>query len=263
MITKTDAMVLKSMRYRDSSKIVTFYTRRYGKIKAIAKGARDTKSKFGAALEPMTLSSLVLYKKEQRDLQLVSHCDIVKQYKRIHAEMARMSVALSALELVNQLTHDEEENLPLFSLLVNTFDTLEQAEMKFESLLYAFEIRIAALFGFALHLEKCISCGREVQIDTESVSLMFDMAKGGISCPICSAARGTSGVGGHSQHRLNAQTVAVLRQLSSLEFENIPTLQYLAAVGNELNETLRLYLQYHVEGLKPLKSAKVFQKLLV
>ena len=71
MIVKTDAIVLKSMRFRETSKIVTFYTRRYGKIAAVAKGARETKNKFGAALEPMTGVNLVFYKKEQRDLQLV------------------------------------------------------------------------------------------------------------------------------------------------------------------------------------------------
>ena len=72
MITKSEAIVLKSMDFRDSSKIVTFYTRSFGKLKGIAKGARQMKSKFGAALEPITRVSLVLYKKEHRDLQLIS-----------------------------------------------------------------------------------------------------------------------------------------------------------------------------------------------
>jgi DNA repair protein RecO (recombination protein O) len=78
MITKTEAVVLKSMNYRDSSKIVTFYTRGFGKVKCIAKGARQMKSKFGAGLEPITNVSLVLYKKEHRELQLVSQCDAIK-----------------------------------------------------------------------------------------------------------------------------------------------------------------------------------------
>jgi DNA repair protein RecO (recombination protein O) len=163
MITKTDAVVLKSMRYRDTSRIVTFYTRKYGKLKAIAKGARDAKSKFGASLEPMTLSSLVLYKKEQRELQFISQCDIVRQYKRIHSDIGRMAVALSVIELVNQLTQDEEENLTLFSLLVKTLDTLEKSERMFESLFYAFEIRVAGIFGFGMHLEKCVSCGKRLE----------------------------------------------------------------------------------------------------
>ena len=265
MITKTDAIVLKSMRYRETSRIVTFYTRRYGKLKAIAKGARDLKSKFGASLEPMTLSSLVLYKKEQRELQFISQCDIVRQYKRIHSEIGRMAVALSVVELVNQLTHDEEENLALFSLLVKTLDTLEKSEKMFESLFYAFEIRLASLFGFGLHLDKCVSCGKRLEFNGVSTHVMMDIGKGGIFCPACSASSGRplgrSGTGGDSKYRIGAETAGVLKLLLHLELDNIQNLEYSTEVGNELGETLRLYLQYHIEGLKPLKSAKVFQKM--
>ncbi|MCI0706817.1 MAG: DNA repair protein RecO [Ignavibacteriae bacterium] len=263
MIEKTDAIVLKSMRYRDTSKIVTFYTRRYGKIKAIAKGARDSKSKFGAALEPMTLSSLVIYKKEQRELQLVSQCDIVKPYKRIHSEMERMAVALSIVELINQLTHDEEENLALFLLLVKTLDCLEKSERMFESHFFAFEIRLALLFGFALHLENCISCGRKLELNGAKTAYILDLSKGGIYCPTCSATAGKLGAQGHSQYRLRAEAAQSLKLLHHLDMDNIQNLEYTTEAGNELNETLRLYLQYHIEGLKPLKAAKVFQSLHV
>jgi DNA repair protein RecO (recombination protein O) len=162
MITKTDAIVLKTMKFRDTSKIVTFYTRQYGKLKGVAKGARQMKSKFGASLEPMTRVSLVLYRKEHRDLQLVSQCDIVNYYKRIHSEIERMSVALSILDLVNQLTHDEEENGELFRLLVETFDQLERAAKNHANLFYAFEIRLAGLFGFSPDLEVCGRCRKPI-----------------------------------------------------------------------------------------------------
>jgi DNA repair protein RecO (recombination protein O) len=117
MITRTDAVVLKSMKYRDSSKIVTFYSRRFGKVQGIAKGARQMKSKFGAALEPLSAVSLILYKKDHRELQLISQCDTLKTYKNIHSELERLAVGLSIIELLNQLTREEEGNDALYTLL--------------------------------------------------------------------------------------------------------------------------------------------------
>ena len=262
MITKTDALVLKSMRYRDTSKIVTFYTRRYGKLKAIAKGARDSKSKFGASLEPMTLSSLVLYKKEYRELQLISQCDIVKPYKRLHSEMARMAVGLSVLELVNQLTHDEEENLALFSLLGDTFDTLELTEGNCTNLLYAFELRFAALFGFGLHLERCLKCKNALTVYGTGSTVIFDIAKGGLHCQDCANERGRGDVQSGSRYRVSVQSAALLNQFLHAPLEKISSLKSPEATGNELDKVLRLYLQYHFEDWKPLKSAKVFEKVM-
>ncbi|MGH2569122.1 MAG: DNA repair protein RecO [Bacteroidota bacterium] len=261
MITKTDALVLKSMRYRDTSKIVTFYTRRYGKIKAIAKGARDLKSKFGAALEPMTLGSLLLYKKEHRELQLVSQCDIVRPYKNIHTEMDRMAVGLSILELVNLVTHDEEENPSLFSLLVDTFESLEKAERNFEVFFYAFELRLAALFGFSLSFQQCIICSKPLEYGEDAFALLFDIGKGGLYCPECVTRLGSAVLRSRSKTRLTAQTATIIERLLHDSFESIVTIDCRPSIGNELDETIRLYLQYHFEELKPLKTRAVFQKL--
>lgn len=251
---------MKSMRYRDSSKIVTFYTRRYGKIKGIAKGARDTKSKFGASLEPMTLASLVLYKKEQRDLQLISQCDIVQPYKRIHAEMERMSIALSILELMNQVTHDEEENVPLFSLLVETFDNLESAEKNFQNFFFAFELRMAAFFGFAPALQKCAACGKPIEFD-DSASFLFDLNKGGFYGQECALKFDGNMLRQGLKIRISALTAKVLERLLHADLPSVSALNDKPVIWNELDETLRLYLQYHFEELKPLKTREVFQQL--
>ena len=64
MIAKTEAVVLRSMKYRETSRIVSFYTKQFGKISGIVKGARSPKNAFGSALQPMSHVSLVLYKKD-------------------------------------------------------------------------------------------------------------------------------------------------------------------------------------------------------
>lgn len=260
MITKTDAIVLKSTRYRDTSKIVTLYSFRFGRIKGIAKGARDVKSKFGAALEPMTLVSVVLYKKEHRDLQLISQCDIVRQFKRIHTDMDRMAVALSILEIVQQVTRDEEENVPLYSLIVDTLEAIERVERNFENLFHAFEIRFALLFGYALSFEKCLKCRKSIEFDIFTSPFLFDLAKGGLWCQACVRSHEQRELVSSSKIPLSAQAAKILEWLSHTPLESVSTLNY-NTVGNEVGEALRLYLRYHVDGIKPLKSRDVFQKM--
>lgn len=278
MIVKTDAIVLKSMRYRETSKIVTFYSRRYGKLAAIAKGAREIKSKFGASLEPMTAVSLVIYKKEHRDLQLISQCDILKPYKKIHGEMGRMSAAMAMLELVNQLTHDEEEKPALYVLLEESLDGLESAAKNFQNLFFAFEFRLCGVFGFAPALGPCLRCGRDVFSGPENV-VTFQLDKGGLLCASCTAAmklrtNGAVATGpfvhkGNDTHgrppvfvTLHSITARIMQKLFDAKLDTVAVLEYAEKVGNELDETLRSYLRYHFEDLKPLRSTAVFEKIV-
>jgi len=280
MITKTEAVVLKSMNYRDSSKIVTFYTRRFGKVKCIAKGARQMKSRFGAGLEPITNVSLVLYKKEHRDLQLVSQCDAIKTYKSIHSDLERMAVALSVLELVNQLVHEEEGNDALYLLLVETLDEIERAKRNFVNLFFAFEIRCASLFGFSPGLGACSACGRsldEIGIDGMAV---FQLSKGSVLCGRCVASANThtndplrarkaalqARKQPHSEEgnvRVSIGTLKALQRLLTARLDSVSSLELTVAAGNEIDGTLRLYMRQHFEDLKPIKSLDILKKFSV
>ena len=276
MITKTDAVVLKSMNYRDSSKIVTFYTRRFGKIKCLAKGARELKSKFGAGLQPITEVSLVLYKKEHRELQLVTQCDAIKTYKHVHSELERMAVALAVLELVNQLVHDEEENGALYDLLIETLDEIECAKKNVLNLWLAFEIRCASIFGFSPDLESCSGCGRSLDdVGTDGLAV-FQLSKGSVICANCGrqatvvnpntpgrfkrslgTAIGASEEDGNT--RVSIGTLKVLHRILTARLDSVTAIELPAPARNEIDGTLRLYLRQHFEDLKPIKSLEILR----
>jgi len=258
MIVRTDAVVLKSMRFRDTSKIVTFYTRKFGKLAAVAKGARETKNKFGAALEPMTEVHLVLYKKAQRELQLVSQCDIVRPFKNIHAGMERMQTALSVLELLHQLTHDEEENPAVYALLTDTLEAIDRAERNFHNYLYAFELRFSTLFGFRPVFERCFVCGRAIARENPRITFRID--RGGLLCSECADRRSGDRPAGLSAS-IGSPTARILQRLLTARLESLSTLAYEGSVWNEVDETLRSYLRYHFEDWRPLKSAEVFRAM--
>jgi DNA repair protein RecO (recombination protein O) len=275
MITRTDAVVLKSMKYRDSSKIVTFYSRRFGKVKGIAKGARQMKSKFGAALEPLSTVSLILYKKEQRELQLISQCDLLKSYKNIHSELERMAVGLSIIELLNQLTHDEEGNDALYTLLVDSLDALERTQKHFMNLFLAFEIRCASLLGFRPSLEACKVCGRKLDDLVSDDSAVFQSGKGAILCSRCwqpgtvlkngTLTAGRTGASGtftdEGNMRVSIGVLKGLQRLLNAPLVSMGLLDLGSALGNEIDGTLRLYLRQHFEDLKPIKSFNMLKMI--
>ncbi len=263
MIVKTDAIVLKSRRYRDTSKLVTLYTRTYGKLKGIAKGARETKSKFGGSLEPVVVATVVLYRKDHRELQLISQSDLVKPYRNIHEKMDRLAVGLAMAELVDQLTHDEEENVRLFDLMEKSFDTLDTSEGNHRALLLMFELRLAGIFGFALSLHCCVRCGREVDGEEGEGQWVLELSKGGLLCYQCGDGLQQRARRKEGMFLVGAREVRILERLLLGRIESIPALMIDERTGNVMAELTRLYLCHHFEQFRPLKSEAVFHQMSI
>jgi DNA repair protein RecO (recombination protein O) len=247
-IVKTDAVVLKAIRYRESSKILTAYTRQYGKMSGIVKGALRSKGGYGAALEPMALVSLVVYKKEGREVQTVAQCDLLRSHRRVYEDLDRMEVGMAMIELVDMVSQAEEENTALFELLTGSLSALDAAERNHFTILYHFEFHLAGVLGFRPSFGGCLACGApEV--------FAFDVPKGGMLCRKCTSAPGEKVI-------LSAEGLEALRWLG-----RPPSLEELA--GRSLTTELRrglehflwTYLRYHVTGMRALKSRRVFSRI--
>lgn len=262
MLVKTEAIVLKSMKYRDTSKIVTFFSKEYGKIRGIAKGARTAKNKFGSALEPLSHSMLVFYKKEHQDLHLISQCDSYRVFKNLTSDLDRMAVALSILELTDQLTHHEERSPVLYPLIFETLKTLDASVKNYSSYLLAFEIRLAGLFGYAMNFETCGNCGKPLVVEQEGKNIVFQIVHGSFLCRKCSQATHSASTDLLDERTIwvSAPEVQILRRLLNAKFPSLSSLEYDVSTGNKIGELLRLYLKYHFDGLKPLKSTIYLQK---
>jgi DNA repair protein RecO (recombination protein O) len=251
------------MKYRDTSKIVTFYSKEYGKLKGIAKGARTAKNKFGSALEPLSHSMLLIYRKEHRDLHLISQCDSIDSFRNLTEDLDRMSTGLSVLELIDQVTHHEERTPAIFNLLVETLSALNASTKNYETYLQAFQLRLAALFGYAPNFDTCGQCGKPILISNGEKQVEFQIVRGAIFCNACCAPN-DSMVHGSDQSiaftTLTVQGLQIVRRLVHAQLLSLSNLEYDARIGNEIHELLRLYLRYHFDGLKPLKSAEFFQR---
>jgi DNA repair protein RecO (recombination protein O) len=263
MLVKTEVIVLRSMKYRDTSKIITFYSKEYGKFKGIAKGARSPKNKFGSALEPLSHSVLLLYKKEHRDLHLISQCDSVEPFRRISEELDRMYIGLSILELIDQVTHHEERSPAIFQLLIETLAALDASSKNYEMYLQAFQLRLAVLFGYAPNFETCGECGKPVLLGATEKQVVFQIVRGAVFCNECCAPhRSPAGLDDpdNSFLILSIQGLQLVRHHLSASLSLLSTFIYDEHVRNEIGELIRLYLRYHFDGFKPLKSLEFFQQ---
>jgi DNA repair protein RecO len=256
-IIKTEAVVLRAMKYRESSKIVTLYTRDHGKISTIVKGARQVKSKYGSSLEPMSYVSVVFYDKVGRDLQLLTQSDVISTFRHLYEDLEKMSAGMTMIELLNIIAHEQEENIPLFTLLVDSLKTLNVAEKNSNNIVYAFEIHLAEILGFHPTFSCCFSCGKSTEkILQEHADVYFHLSKGGLLCDGCSSISG--------QKVLLSKTVlTVLDRIASCSVDDeLTTIKIDTVSRNEIENFLWNYLRFHVSGMRVLKSGKVFSKII-
>jgi len=252
MIVSTDAIILRSMKYGETSKIVTLYSKKYGKIKVIAKGARSAKSRFGASLEPMTHSSIIIYKKEQRELHVLSKCEMSRPFLKLEGNGDKLAVGLALVELVNLVMHDEEENLPMFALLVEALQAVDQASRNLLNIFFAFEIRMLEIFGYGLSLHDCSRCGRSVVEEDEAGGVYLLLAVGSVMCSDCHSATSAGGI------KASKGIVQALFRMQSLPMNSLDSLEIASPLKDEILALLHTYLKYHIAGVRTLKSLSLF-----
>ncbi|UCD57172.1 MAG: DNA repair protein RecO, partial [Candidatus Hydrogenedentota bacterium] len=124
-VEKSEAIVLHTYNLTESSKIVVLLTPLKGKVRAVGKGVRRAKSKFGSALEPITHIEVQIHFKEGRELQTLSQAETRESFPSIRSDLSRLGLALVMCELMEQFVQENEESSRPFVLLLLSLKTLE------------------------------------------------------------------------------------------------------------------------------------------
>ncbi len=179
-IVKTKGIVLKKINFGDSSTIVTLFTERFGKLSAIKKGARSSKSGAGNLLDVLNYLEIVIYKKETRDVQLVSQISLIKHFNNIKADLEKFKYSLAIIELLEHFIKEEESNELLFKGTVRIFELIEQKNSLPFLLFVKYLIFFMKEIGYEMNLKVCSYCNKE--ISNESVGYNFEA---GTVCNSC------------------------------------------------------------------------------
>jgi DNA repair protein RecO (recombination protein O) len=175
----TEAIVLRSIRLREADRVVHLYTNARGRIGAVAKGVRRTRSRFGGRLEPFFRLNLVLYE-GRGELHTVTQAETVESYRGLRERGASLSAAVGACESVLRLFHDGESNSGAYNLLCRELQLLDaEPEAAGAANLLAFRLKLLLAAGFLPELETCANCG------AGSPLASFSAAAGGVLCGDC------------------------------------------------------------------------------
>jgi DNA repair protein RecO (recombination protein O) len=178
-------VVLRTYRLGEADRIIVFLTRGHGKVRAVAKGVRKTKSRFGARLEPMSHVALQLY--EGRELDIVTQAESVDHFRVIRDDLDRIARASAMLEAADQMALEREPNPRLYQMLLGALRAL--AGHNGPLVVPGFFWKLLALEGFGPVVDRCVACG---VVPPERELVAFDVDGGGTLCAACRRGRAVS-----------------------------------------------------------------------
>jgi DNA repair protein RecO (recombination protein O) len=182
---KTEAVVLRSFRLGEADRVLHLYTRERGRIGAVAKGIRKTKSRFGARLEPLSQVELLLHQ-GGGELQTVTGVDLVHSHRAAREDTYRLGVGLVGLEAMLRLFTEQEGNPRAFEALTRFLDALDELEPRaaraaVDPLALSFQLKLLWLSGYLPHLTSCAECGAETGLAG------YSPRAGGAVCQNCAS----------------------------------------------------------------------------
>lgn len=226
----TIAIVLRTIEFSETSLIVTLLTRDFGKVAAMAKGARRPKGPFEGSLDLLGVCRVVVLRKSSDVLDLLTEAKLLRRFRGAEKSLERLYGGYHVAEMLRLLTDDHDPHPELYDLAIQTLEQIDGSGDVASSLAY-FDLQSLRLLGHAPGTDQCTGCGGEVVPEPR---VTFALLTGGILCRSC-----------RPKHR---QTIAVrtevLEELKRLTSSDtfLPT-QIPQALYGELRAVLNRYIQ--------------------
>ena len=179
---KADALVLRVVDFSETSAVVTLFTREFGKISGLAKGARRPKGPFESALDLLSRVRLVFLRKSSEALDLLTEAKLERRFRSTSRELSYLYGAYYVAELINDLTHDGDPHPDLFDLAIDTLDRLGAAQQAAGIIILRFELTALRMLGHLPSLRDCVECGKPVSGERRTA---FGLVSGGVLCESC------------------------------------------------------------------------------
>ncbi len=239
------ALVLRKTKLGEADFILTMMASDGRQVRAVAKGARNPRSRIGGRVEPLSVLDLLLH--SGRNLETISEAQMVASHDRIRRNLDRVSAAGAVADLLDKISVEGQGEPQLFEMSCVTLDVMEVAPPEsMRLLLAAFLLKALAMHGYRPTLEGCASCGREPEGD-----VVFSPRSGGVLCAGCAPQDPTA-------RHLSADSLAVMRALLRSRMADVPAL----GVPDDLCEdVLRLvvaYVGWHVPA--KLKALELYMR---
>ncbi len=226
----SEAVVLRTVDFKEADKIVTFLTPGHGRLSGLARGAKRLRSRFGASLEVLTHGRLVYFDRQGKNLIGINHFDVLRSFQGIREDLMQSASCQYLAELAMRFVPEREAAPECFALLLGALGQMEAVKDP-EALLRIYEIQFLGLLGYAPRLDACVQCGRK------AAAYGFSSKQGGLVCGSCgSALKDVASV--------SRGVIHFWRKASDLAVNRIGRIGLDGRLNGELKQILHRYLLY-------------------
>jgi DNA repair protein RecO (recombination protein O) len=178
---KASAIVIRTVEFSETSLVVTLFTREFGKLGALAKGARRLKGPFESALDLLALCRIVFLHKSSDALDLLTEAKLLRRFRPVGHDLSGLYAGYYVAELLGELTDEDDPHPELFDLADETLAALSAGEPVGKRIV-RFELGALRLLGHMPSLDACVECGTPV---APAGRVAFGQLDGGVLCPAC------------------------------------------------------------------------------
>lgn len=230
---RVEAIVLKHSDFGEADRFLALYTRERGKLRAIAKGVRKTKSRKAGHLEPFTRTSVQLA--AGRDLFIVSQAEAIDSYMKLREELALVGYASYCMEMLDKFTYEDEENRAVYRLTKDTLMRLNRGDEAELAVRY-FEMQLLDLLGFRPELQKCVVSGAVIQPEDQ----YFSAKLGGVVSP-------KHGKGYEGGVPVSLEALKYMRHFQRSSYKDAQRAKVAPQVQREMEVLMQHYITYLLE----------------
>ncbi|MGL5069234.1 MAG: DNA repair protein RecO [Sarcina sp.] len=163
-LLKTSGIVIKALDYKDNDKLIWLYTENYGKISAVAKGAKRSKSDLFSITLPLCFADYLFFK--GKGICRLSEGRMRNSFQGLLSNLEKLTYSTYLCELIDIATEDEEKNFTLYKEFVTAIYLLDTDALDYELLTRAFELKLLKATGYGLNFDTCVSCKKKLQTST-------------------------------------------------------------------------------------------------
>lgn len=164
-----EAVVLRSINYKDTDKIYTLFTKDRGKISASARGVRKISSRRGGNLDTLNYIKVGITEGDNKKYRIITEVETINPYKDLKSSLSNSVKGFYIAELVYELVDEGQKSIPIFNLLIDSLDKLNTHLNNEVSRINAFEIKLMELLGYELYLDKCAKTDKPYDGNWETI----------------------------------------------------------------------------------------------
>ncbi len=232
-VYSTEGLVLRRHDFGEADRLVTLFTPRFGKIRAVAKGVRRPTSRKAGHLEPLTRVKLQLAK--GKNLDIITQAEASELYAGLRQDLASIGHANYVAELLDRFTMEREENQSIYQLALATLDRLSGGDPPTVVVRY-YQLRLLDMVGFRPELFQCLGCREEIAPEDQ----YFSIEQGGVLCPRCGRAE-------RKARSISLAGLKVLRHYQRSPYEVAAQAGIRPEVEREVEALMEAYFTYLLE----------------